>query len=77
MCMLFRNYRRDVDPFEADTKGKLFIVDVSINWPSNRNWQIKLLDSWKATELDLLRQKSVKLTALSVVLSRTCTGNGH
>ena len=33
---------------------------VSINRPSNRNWQTKVLDSWKVTQLNLLRQKSVK-----------------
>ena len=60
--MPFRTYRRDVNPFETDTKGKLFVVDVSINWPSNRDWQTKVLDSWKATQRILLRQKSVKET---------------
>ena len=32
----------------------------SINWPSNRNWQTKVLDSWKVTQLLLLRKESVK-----------------
>ena len=59
MCMPFQTYRRDVDPFETDTKGKLFIVDVSINWPSNRSWLTKVLDSWKVTQLTLPRQRSV------------------
>ena len=63
MCMSFRTYRRDVSPFEAYTKGRLFGLDVSINWPSNRHWQIKKLDSWKATQLNLLRQKSVNSTS--------------
>ena len=28
---------------------RLFVTDVSINWPSNRNWQAKVLDAWKVT----------------------------
>ena len=27
----FQTYRRDVHPFEIDTKGRLFVVDISIN----------------------------------------------
>ena len=60
MCMSFRTYRRDVNPFETNTKGRLSVVAVSINWPSHRNWQTKVLDSWKAAQLNLLLQKSVK-----------------
>ena len=45
-----RTYRRDIYPFETDTKGRLFVVDVSINWPSNRNCQTKVLDSWNVTQ---------------------------
>ena len=59
MCMSFRTYRRDVNPFETGTKGRLFVVGVSTNWPSKGNGQTKLLDSWKVTQLNLLRQKSV------------------
>ena len=44
-------YRRDVHPFETDTKGRLFIVDVSINWATDRHWQTKLLDTWKVPQL--------------------------
>ena len=33
MCMSFGTYRRDVHPLETDTKGRLFSVDVSIDWP--------------------------------------------
>ena len=39
-----------MNPFEIDTKGRLFVVDVSINWPSNGSWQTKVLDSWKVTQ---------------------------
>ena len=60
MCMSFRTLRRDVNLFETDAKGRLFGVDVSINWPSNRSWKAKGLDSWKVTQLNLLRQESVK-----------------
>ena len=58
--MSFRTYTWDVNLFETDTKGRLLGVDVSINWPSKRNWQTQVLDSWKATRLDILRQNSVK-----------------
>ena len=39
----------DGNPFETDTKGRLFVTDVSVNWPSNRNWQTKEPDPWKVT----------------------------
>ena len=52
--MSSRTYRRNVNPFDSDNKGRLFVVDVSINWPSNRNWQTKVLDSCKARQLNLL-----------------------
>ena len=68
MCMSFRTYRRDGNPFETYTKGRLFVVDVSINWPSDRNWQTKILDSWEAAQLNLLRQKSVDGTVMVSVL---------
>ena len=58
--MSFRTYRRDVSPFETVTKGRLFVVDVSINWPSNRKWQTKVPDLWKSSQLNSLRHKSVK-----------------
>ena len=57
--MSFRIYRGYVNPVETDTKGRLFVVDVSITWTSNRNRRTKELDSWKATQPNLLRQKSV------------------
>ena len=47
MCMSLRTYRRDVSPFETDTKGRLFVVDVSINKPINKYWQSKYLTSGK------------------------------
>ena len=59
MRMSFRTYRRDVNPFETDTKGRLFVVDGSIDWPGNRNWQTKVLDPLKATQLNVLRHKGV------------------
>ena len=30
------------NPFETDTKGRLFVVDVSITLATNRNWQTKV-----------------------------------
>ena len=72
MCMSFQIYRRDVNPFDTDSKGRLIVVDVSINWPSNRNLETKVLDSWKATRLTLLLRKCVFKQSLS---SRTITVN--
>ena len=57
------NLQKRCKYFETDTTVRVFVVDVSINWPSNRNWQTKVLDSWKATQLYLLRQKSVNVPA--------------
>ena len=51
--MSFPTYRIDVHPFETDTRGRLVVVDVFINWPSNRNWRTKGIDSRKATQLNL------------------------
>ena len=39
---------------------KDFVVDVSINWTTDRNWQDNVLDIWKAKQLMLLCQGSVK-----------------
>ena len=61
MCMSFQIYRRDVNPFETDTKRKLFVTDVFISWPMNRHWQTKVLDSWKVTQLNLQRQKCINV----------------
>ena len=63
MLMSFRTYRRGVNQSETDTKGRLFVVGVSINWPSNRKWQAKVLDSWKIAQLSLLRQECVNFPA--------------
>ena len=40
-----------------------------MNWETNRNWQIKLLDTRKVTQLNLLGQESVKrlVKSLSVL----------
>ena len=40
------NLQKKENPFETDTKGRLFVVDVSINWPSDGNGQTEVLDSW-------------------------------
>ena len=40
----------NVNPFKTDTKGRVFVVDASINWPSNRNWQAKVLESFKVSQ---------------------------
>ena len=66
--MSFWTYRRDLNRVETGTKGRLYVVDVCINWPSSRNWQTKVLDSWKAAQLDLPRQKSVKVTMMMMIM---------
>ena len=38
----------------------LLAYDVSLNWATYRDWQIKALDTWKVTQLNLLPQKSGK-----------------
>ena len=38
----------------------LFVVDVSIIWATGIKWQTKVLDTWKVTHLNLLRQERVK-----------------
>ena len=43
------NLQKRSHPFE-DTKGRLLVVGVSINWPSNRNWPIKVLDDWRVSQ---------------------------
>ena len=43
--MSFRLHSRNVNQFETDTKGRLFVVDVSIHWVTDRNWQTKVLDT--------------------------------
>ena len=59
MCILNlqKRYESLWDRYQRKT---LFIVDVSIGWAPNRNWQTKVLDTWKVTQLTSLRQKSVK-----------------
>ena len=52
MCTPTPTYSREANPFQTDTEGRVFVVDVSINWPSNESWQTKVLDSGKTTQLD-------------------------
>ena len=39
---------------------KLFVLDVSIDWATDINWQTKLLDTGKVTQLNVSRQERVK-----------------
>ena len=50
---------RDKEAFEAETKGRYSVV-VCITRATNTNWQAKLLDTRKVTQLNVLRQVSVK-----------------
>ena len=45
-------------PFRRYQKKTLFVVDISITWATNRNWQAKVLDTWKVTQLNLPHQDS-------------------
>ena len=42
----------------------VFVVDVSINWATNRNWLTKVLDTWEVTQLNLPRQENVNILFL-------------
>ena len=37
----------------------LFVDDVSINWATRSKWQTKAPETWKVSQLSLLRQESV------------------
>ena len=45
-----------MNPFETDIKERLFIVDVSIDWPNNKFADQRLIEGNSAS---VLRQKSV------------------
>ena len=47
-------------PLRPIPKEDSLDVHVSINWATNRPWQTKVFDTWKVTQLNILRQKSVK-----------------
>ena len=54
------NSQNRCTPFRDRHQRKtLCVVDVSRNWATTRHWQTKVLDTWKVTQLNLLRQKSV------------------
>ena len=48
-----------------------------MNWPSNRNWQTKVLDTRKATQLNLLCQKRVQglVIVTMIVTTKPRTAN--
>ena len=58
-------------PIETDARREtFFVVDVSIDWTSDRNWYINLLGTWKVTPLNLLRQESVNAIYVCKVIIR-------
>ena len=69
------NLNTDAHPFEIDTKRRLFAVDVCINWATKRNWQSKVLDTWKVTQLNLPRQENVNFQASCECISGTDLGS--
>ena len=52
---------------ERRSRNKLIILIIIINWATNRNWQTQATDTWKVTQLNLLRQENVK----------TCKSRGY
>ena len=63
-------------PLKRFQKKTLFIGDVSVNWATGRRWQVKLLDTWQVTQVNLPRQKSVtKLLQTLNNLRPVSTGN--
>ena len=57
LLYVFPNLQGRSHPFETDTKGRLFVVDISIDRPSSRNWRTKVLDSWKVFQRIYLVRK--------------------
>ena len=51
--------KRCTSRWDRYQRKTLFVVDVSINWAVYRHLQIKILDTWKVTQLSSLRQGSV------------------
>ena len=47
------------------------MVDVTVNWSANRNWQSKILGKLKITQLNLLHQERVKDIAFRVVANNS------
>ena len=50
-------------PLRPITKEDSLRRDISINWSTDRNLQIKVHDVWRVTHLNLLRQESVMRTS--------------
>ena len=63
------NFKRDTvcaSLWNRYQRKTLFVIDVSINWTTVRRWQTKLLDTWKVTQIHLLRQKVADQTSWSM-----------
>ena len=54
MYILYKKYKKKYQ------REILCVVDVSINWAADRNWQTKLQDTWRITQMNLPRQERVK-----------------
>ena len=52
--------KRWTSPLNRCQRKRLFFVDVSTNWETDRNWHTQLFDTWKVTQLNLHHQESVK-----------------
>ena len=52
---------------ETDTKGRLFVADVSVSWPRNRNRQTKVLDSWNVAKQIYFVRKVLRPETKSVM----------
>ena len=38
------------------------MAEVSVKWTTDKNWQTKLRDTWRATQLNLLCEESVMIS---------------
>ena len=47
------NLQKSCSPFwDRYQRKTLFVVDVSRNWETNRNWQTKVINTWKVTQVN-------------------------
>ena len=63
------NNREVCSPLRTMPKGDTFCCRL-YNWATNRNWQTKLLDRRKVTQLNLLCRERVKLLPFPLVPDR-------
>ena len=65
-------YTSLIDRYQRET---LFIVDMSINWVTDRNWQTRVFDPLKVTQLNFVREKRVKAVVMCILSSHARTSH--